>query len=408
MNEAEAADPAPKADELAAPGSRGKVWMVVTVVSTIAIAGATANALGLFEAPARTEGGKGERSAAPVKVAAAVVDDLTLSAQYPGELDAEIAELSAQVTGRLEDVRVGIGDKVKKGDLLARIDAGSAGRQVGAAQAQTRAADANKRRAAAELKAARVELERGKKLFGEQLISAQELAALEARIEVLEAAAQTADAQHAQSSAEVGVLAEAVRDARLRAPFDGAVSARPIDPGTLVRPGATILRLVRAGPLKVRFRAPERDLGRLEPGLGFRIATHATGDQTFDGKLTRISAEVSRADRTIEVEGLLDAESAVLKPGMYADVLLTLGEIRSAVVVPSAAIVDRKTSDHQAKSGVFVVSEQQARWTSVAIRGRSGDRTAVTGLPNGASVITLGHENLKDGARVQVAEDAPP
>jgi len=225
---------------------------------------------------------------------------------------------------------------------------------------------------------------------------------------VLEAQIDSADAQHLQAKARVGTLTEAIRDARLVAPFDGAVAERYLDAGALVQPAKTILRLVKAGPLRVRFRVPERDLGRIQTGMSFEIATHATRERRFRGKVTRIGAEVSRADRTAIVEGELESETDVLRPGMYADVHLTLGKLEATNIVPSAAIVEKSKDEGDPETGVYVIDKDAARWIQVEVLGRSGDRTAVKGVATGVQVITLGHDSLKDGTRVQLAEERAP
>lgn len=388
--------------ENAARGRR--VWAVVAVVGALAVGAAVLNHVDVFgKANADAAGAKPKTVA--VRVAPVTRGELTLTAQHPGELDAEIAELSAQVSGRLLSVEVDIGDRVEKGKVLARIDVAPAQREVSEARASVRTAQASQRRAAAELKSAEVELERGKLLRKEQIISAQELDSLASRVDVLEAQIDAAEAQHLQAKARVGTLTEALRDSSLKAPFDGAVAERYLDPGALIEPQKIILRLVKAGPLRARFRVPERDLGRITTGMRFEVVTHATRDKRHAGNVTRIGAEVSRSDRTAIVEGVLESETEVLRPGMYADVHLTLGKLEGAHIVPSAAIVEKNRGEAEPELGVFVLDGDAVRWLVVKVRGRSNDRTAVEGVAPGAQVVVLGQESLKDGSRVTVPEE---
>lgn len=386
---------------------RLRVWALVGVLGAIAITAAVVNhATGAFGGDTKPASERAKPKSTPVRVASVTRESLTLSARHPGELDAEIAELAAEVNGRLVSVSVDIGDRVKQGDVLARIDVGPAQREVAEARASVKTAEASRKRAAAELKNARVELERGKLLHKEQIISGQQLDEMKSRVEVLEAQIDATDAQHQQARARVSTLTTALRDANLKAPFDGAVAERYLDPGALVAPARTILRLVKSGPLRVRFRVPERDLGRITQGMKIDVVTHATGAKKFPGKVARIGAEVSRTDRTAIVEGVLDAETDVLRPGMYAEVQLELGTLTDTQVVPSAAIVELALKEGAPDTGVFVVDGETARWTPVTVRGKSGDRTAVDGLIPGAKVVTLGQDGLKDGARVHVPDEA--
>src|SRR5690606_15262606 len=142
-------------------------------------------------------------------------------------------------------------------------------------------------------------------------------------------------------------------------------------------PGTRVLRLVRRGPLRVRVRVPERDLGRIAVGKELTVTTQATGDRAFPGKVERIAAEVSRLDRTVAVDGVLDAETPELRPGMYAVVSLVLGELVNATVVPSEAIVERAEADR--KQGVFVFDGGKAVFRALVVEGEADGLSAVTG-----------------------------
>jgi RND family efflux transporter MFP subunit len=344
----------------------------------------------------------------PVRVEEAKLADLALRANYRGELDADVAELAAQATGYLVELKVAIGDQVKEGDILGQIEPTQAERDIAEAQAQVMAAMAARKRNAAQLAAAEIERDRGKQALEKQLISEKEAVALAAQVTVLEAESDAVDAQVLQAQARVASLRERLRDTRLVAPFDGAVAERHVDPGTVVQPGAAILRLVRTGPLRVRFRVPERDLGSIEAGMTFEVTTQATREELFEGDVVRIGAEVSRLDRTVAVEGLLKGETPKLRPGMYAEVTITLGRLEDAVVVPSASIVEQIQRDGGTQAGVFVVKDGVARWTAVKVRGASGDRTAVDSIEAGASIVTLGQNALRDGAQVRLTEEDEP
>jgi RND family efflux transporter MFP subunit len=386
---------------------RRRVWLTVTLVSAVAIGAAGVGAWSLSDGSTGAAEGQRDR-ARTVRAATARRGSLTLRAEYTGELAAEVAELSSQVTGRLEKVNVDIGDVVESGQLLARIDASMAQRQLTEASAQSRGAEAAQRRVQADLEAAAVELERGEALASSGLLSQKELDALEATREGLQADLARAKAQREQAAARAGVLAQTVSETRIVAPFDGAVAERFLDPGALTQPGTKILRLVKSGPLRVRFRAPERDLGRVRVGMQFGLSTQATGERRFEGTITRLSAEVSRQDRAAAVEGTLGAETPELRPGMYARVELVLGELRDVVLVSSSAIHLMAADGRAPVSGVFKIEAGRAVFQKVTPLGEADSTTAVRGLDPSAQVITLGHENLKDGAPVRIARDDAP
>jgi RND family efflux transporter MFP subunit len=373
----------------------------VGVVSLVAIV-AAAFGLGAFRGKAEAEPSKSARGVL-VSLAPAQKKTLTLTARHRGELDTEVSELSAQATGRLASVDVDIGDTVKAGQVLARIDAAQTQRQISEAEAQVRSADAAKQRAKAAREGAHIELDRGKKLTQEKVMSQQELDTLESRVRVLTAEEEAADAQRGQARARVSVLQQQAKETKLVAPFDGAVAERFLDAGSLVTPNVKVLRIVKSGPLRVRFRAPERDLGRIRKGMPVEITVQATRERRFSGKVTRISAEVSRTDRSSAVEAELDAEHDVLRAGMYAEIFLTLGKLEDAVVVPSAALTERDGKEG-GELGVYVVKDRIAHFRPVKSLGSSGDMTAVDGVALEDQVVTLGHDSLRDGSTIRLAE----
>jgi RND family efflux transporter MFP subunit len=385
---------------------RRRVWWAAALVSVVALGIAGAARLGAFDAAEDAPDGPAGR-VPTVRTAVAKRSSLRLSMEQRGDLDAEVAELSSQVMGRVIEVPVDLGDHFERGSLLVRIDASQAQYQVAEARTQVLSADAALERAEAEQAAAASELERGRKLRAEQLISEEALDARSSAVAVARAQVATARAQQKQAAARVSLLDHEASETRLVAPFDGSVAARYLDPGSLVQPGARVLRLVQDGPLRVRFRIPERDVGHIEPGMPLEVTTQATGSRRFAGKVTRRSSEVSRVDRSVTVQGVLAGETPQLLPGMYATVHLELGQLENAVVVPSAAVVERETRDGP-RTGVYRIEKGVARWQDVTVRGSSGDLTAVAPLAIGTEVVTLGPDTLRDGMPVRVAADEGP
>lgn len=393
------AEPPPAVEEPVRPR---KVWAVVGVIAALSIGVAVAATI--LGGGSDNAAGKGGSKPVPVRVEPAARTDLTLRANFRGELDADVAELAAQATGYLRDLNVSIGDAVKKDDVLGQVEPTQAERDIAEAQAEVLGAMAAKKKNAAQLTAAEKELERGKGQLESGLISEKDHTQLKANYEVLQAESDAVAAQVVQAQARVSSLRQRLSDTRLIAPFDGAVAERYVDPGTVVQPGKSILRLVKTGPLRVRFRVPERDVSRIRTGMRFSLVTQATAAERFTGEVVRIGAEISRLDRNVAVEGLLEKETPKLRPGMYADVTIKLGELEKAVVIPSLSIVEQHKPDGSTQSGVFVVRDDKAHWTAVSVRGVSGDKSAVDVIEPGDSIVTLGQNSLRDGAAVHVSE----
>lgn len=383
-----------------------RVWWVVAVVSLGALGAAALIHLGAQ----RSDANPAQRETPPtvVRVAKARLADLPLVEEYRGELVANVAELSAQGLGRLTEVRAELGDSFERGDVLAVVDAAETRRLLTEAQAQVQAARANETRTQAELDNAIVEAARADQLLAEELVTQQAALALKSRVSVLKAELSTLDAQRQAASARVGLFQEQLSQARLVAPFAGAVAERYLDPGSMVQPGTRVLRLVEAGPLRVRFRVSEHHVGRVDAGVDLELVTLATGERRYPGKVERTSAEVNRVDRTLAVEGVLAEVVPDLRPGMYATVTVRLGDLQKATVIPARALVERISEDGSMSLEVVRVEGGIARVEPVEVLGRSQGDVAVSSLDSGATVVVFGQEALADGDRVRVTGRAEP
>src|SRR5690606_18678018 len=124
--------------------------------------------------------------------------------------------------------------------------------------------------------------------------------------------------------------------------------------GATVAPGTQILRLVKGGPLQIRFRASELHVGRLSKGTPLAVTTLGSGASVYEGELLRVSAEVSRTDRSVETHGVLKEENPDLRRGMYATVRASLGTLSDATLVPSQGLLSKIVADGSTERGVYI------------------------------------------------------
>ena len=341
--------------------------------------------------------------ATPVRAAPVMQGLLQLSSHYPGELDADTSDLASKISGRLTRVEVRIGDRLTAGDIIAVVDDTDLQGQLKEAKAQVEVVEANSQRVVARLRVTEGELDRMESLFRELLISAQQIEASRSSVRALEAELKAMGAQKRQSEARVSLLSQQIQETKVRAPFAGTVGERHLDPGTFVQPGTPIIRLVKSGPLRVRFWVPEGQLAQIRPGVSFQLTTQITGSRAFTGQVKRLSGEVNRSNRTVAVEGVMKERTPSLRPGMYAQVRVAGGAIEGSIV-PGAAVLKRVNTKGVEGQGVFVAADEAAGWIPVEVLGRQDDLVAVEGsLSAGDLVLVFGHQDLADGARVAVA-----
>jgi RND family efflux transporter MFP subunit len=389
-------DPAPTVPTASA--RRSRVWVGWAVVGIVALLIAASF---LWRSDDAASAGKGGARPAPVATAPVVRETITERGRYPGELIADAADVGAFYGGRVEAVRVRVGDQVQADQVLAEIDPVDAREQRNKAAATARAADAEVERARVELKAAEVDLRRLEELLAKQVVSQQEVDTQRARTESLRVAVTSAAARGTEARAGVQVLDKRIVESVVRAPFAGRIAERYVDPGTIVAAGARLVRVVQVAPLRIRFQVPQADVAGL--GAGTKLEA-VTPSGKAPASVTGVAGEIDRDRRVATIEALIEPPPAGWLPGMFAEAVVDRRVIEGATVVPAAAVLSRLQPDGTVQSGVFQHVDGTARWLPVTVVARDGDRIAIDvpgpPLPPGAQVLTAGHVDLADGARV--------
>jgi RND family efflux transporter MFP subunit len=298
------------------------------------------------------------------------------------------AVIGAELTGlRITEVLVNVGDRVKRGQPLAKVATDT----VAADLAQARASVTEAEAALAEAKA---NAERSKQLQAQGFISPQ------ATIQVL-TAEQTTGARLAAARARA--QAEEVRMAQTRivAPDDGVISARTATVGSLTQPNQELFRLIRGGRLEWRAEVTAAELARIAPGTR---ATLTTADgKRIEGTVRSVAPAVDPATRN----GLVYVDvppGTAARAGTFARGEFELGR-EPALTLPQSAVVLRDGFAY-----VFLVNaENRVVQNKVAVGRRVGDRVEiVSGLPASAGVVETGGGFLADGDTVRVVDAATP
>jgi HlyD family secretion protein len=286
---------------------------------------------------------------------------------------------------RLTEVRVNVGDMVKKGQLLATF----ADETVQADVAQARANLLEAQSSAAE---AAANDERARTLQATGALSAQQ-------IQQYATAGQTAKARVKAAQAQLRVQELRLAHTKVLAPDDGVISARTATVGAVTGAGAELFRMVRKGRLEWRAEVASGDLPRLRAGAQVRV-TAASGAQVL-GTVRMVAPTVDPQTRNALVYVDLPTHPDV-RAGMFARGEFVLGE-RSALTVPLSAVVVR-----DGFSNVFEIAEgSRVRMQRVQTGQRAGDRVEVlSGLPANAAIVARGGAFLNDGDLVSVQADS--
>jgi RND family efflux transporter MFP subunit len=330
-------------------------------------------------------------AAAPRETSAPIHVQTTQAGQRPmpefltltGTLRAsESTELAADVNGKVTQTFVERGQAVKRGQLLALVDARFAAFAASAAQAQAKVAQS-------QLEQARRECERVKHLLDTGAISQAEYDRQTAQCTSQQFSAEAAEAQVQTATKTLG-------DSNIRAPFDGIIGERFVNVGQYVQPQTRVASIYDPDPLRLELTVPEANVAAVQPDMSVAFTVTAYGEQTFTGKVRYISPNIREATRDLVVEAVVPNADMKLKPGMFAVARIELGD-KPRAVVPVDCVVKDDTG-----ARAFVVKEGQVQERLVQTGEAVGDVVAVlSGVQPGESVVSKPGPDVRDGARVE-------
>jgi RND family efflux transporter MFP subunit len=347
-------------------------------------------------------GGRG-RPVGPMTVELATVKRSTLAQQLTGVGnlvgDATVAVVP-RTAGRLQEVYVRLGDPVRRGQRIAKIEDNEILEQVRQAQAAQEVSQATIRQREADLKLAETNLERSRNLYERQLLPKQTLDDTEARHQAAVAQLDLARAQSTQSNARLEELRINLANTNIVSPVNGFVARRAVDPGAFVGQNAPVVDVVDISRVRLVVNVIEKDLDQLQVGDATRVEVDAFPGETFTGRIARVAPVLDPSTRTASIEIEIPNPGFRLKPGMYARISITTDEIKEALVVPANAIVDLG-----GRRGVFLANEDSTvTFRPVRIGVEENTQIEILdGVEEGDRIVTTGAGALTDGARVIVA-----
>lgn len=311
-----------------------------------------------------------ETPSAAIPVAVASAERGTIEALYAGtaSLEAESeAPVVAKVGGEIVEILVEEGDRVTKGQKLARLD----GRKLKLMMDRARA----------DLDKLAQEYKRNTELHEKGLVAAGTFENLKFEMDALDAAYRLAKLNFDYAS--------------IRAPIDGVITDRSIKVGNTVNENEQVFQITSLDSLQAFLHVPQRDLHKFQTGQQARMSIDAAPGEEFDSRIERISPSISAETGTFKVT-MSVTETEQLKPGMFARFSIAYDKHEDAVLVPYAALVDE---DYE--NAVYVVEDGVAHRKVVSTGISSDGKIEITdGLDGRESVVIVGQNGLKDGTLV--------
>lgn len=388
----------------------------------------------------------GARPPAVVSTAPVEQGAFSVEAEFVGSLEARTAaDLYARTSGPIVEMHADQGDRVREGQLLARIQPDEAEKQVEQARAALRIAEATLSQRRANLEIARSTARRTESLFEQDLVSQQDYDAVQADLVGAEAQLELARAQIEQARANVSAAELDLEKTRVVAPFDGWIGKRYLGQGDFAATNRPVFSVVDLSTIRTTISITESDAGRIHVGQPARLTTGAYPGEVFEGRVARIASVFDPQTNTAEAEVEVDNSDARLKPGLFANVAVTYRTEPTALLVPASAVVEGETASH-----LYVAERDPGGGEGAggsngpappagprpAVAGPSGDGGAPPGwvahrvvirvvgtgaggtvavepaepsapLDAGSRVVVLGQQQLSDGAPITLGGEGP-
>lgn len=299
---------------------------------------------------------------------------------------AQSAQLASQIMGSITAVNVKESDRVRRGEVLLTIDSAQPHAAYQSASAGLQASDQAIAAADADYALADSTMKRYQMLYDKKSVSPQEYDEVKTKLAAAQARRDAAHAGRAQAEAGVSEANTAVGFTRIRAPFDGVITAKLVDAGAMASPGVPLLVIDDPSRFRLEVQVDESQIGVVHLGAQVPVQIDALGNQPIAGKVVQVVPAADPSSRSFTVKVELP-QSPLLRSGLFGRALFALGQ-RQSILVPQTALVRRGQLD-----AVYVVDKDQV----------AGLRYITLGKPSATGMEVL--SGLGDGDRI-VAQPA--
>jgi RND family efflux transporter MFP subunit len=338
-----------------------------------------------------------------VRTAPVRASDSTMAVTWPGTTEAfEQANIYARASGYISRRDVDIGSRVKAGQLLVEITAPELQHQIAQAEATLAQLKATLQQAKANRDLAQVTWDRDKPLVQKGWVTPQQGDTDRLTLQAREAAVAVAEANITAQEAQLRVLNQQKAYQSVIAPFDGVITQRNVDIGSLVQADATtgtfLFTLMHSDVIRIQLYVPQNEAFGLGPGVDAVVRVPEMPGRDFPGTVTRIADALQPGTRTLLTEIDVPNPDHALSPGSYCTVELKIPRKTPSLIVPSEAIIFNREG-----LSVAVVADGIARIRTITVVRDFGTTVEVSaGVKDGDQVILNPPVDLTDGHKVKV------
>jgi len=305
--------------------------------------------------------------------------------------------IAPKVSGRLIEIRKRIGDWVKGGEVIARIDDAEYQQALLEAEANLKIAQAALNETIGQFELAKQELERVESLQAKGIASPAELDAAVNNHNAQGSRLKLAQAQVEQREASLQSAKIRIGYTTLTANQPGFIGERFVDEGSLLAPNSAVVSVIGIDTVIIRTTIIERVYGLLRAEQMCEVQVDAYPTKSFPGRVARIAPMLIESSRVAQMEVEVTNDSLILKPGMFARVKVVLADKASAQIIPGQAVVNRNDT-----TGVFLIksNETVACYIPVQLGITSSDYTEILSPQLNGLIVTLGQHLLENESPV--------
>ncbi len=321
------------------------------------------------------------------------------------------AAVASKATGRLEQLNVTEGSRVKKDEIIARLEAQDVQANVDQAAANIRAAQANLAQGRAELREAQLNWTRSRDLARKGFISRSSLDTALARYDKAKAAMRNLEATIGVAQAGHRAAEVAVEQTLIRAPFDGVVLSKSANVGDIVTPFSSavdskgaVVTMADMSTLEVEADVAEANLSKIRVDQFCEIQLDAFANERFDGSVSRMVPTVDRTKATVLVKVRFGQLDARILPDMSAKVAFLERGLQAQDRKPVLAVNPAAITARDGRDVAFVINSDRAREVAVTKGRLLGDLVEVSGLAVGDKVVLNPNDKVRSGSVLKLAQ----
>jgi RND family efflux transporter MFP subunit len=336
-----------------------------------------------------------------VKVVAAKKITVPAVAEAAGQLRAaKEADAVSPLPGILAQVRVRVGNLVKKGEVVASLEAKEWRKRLDANEAAVKVATANLKETKTQLEKTEEKLATTRELYRKDLIARREMEEVEIVARTAEAEKERAQADLAQREAALAQTRYLLGLTKIVAPASGIVTRRLAEPGASIAASAVIMSIAEPAMMRVTIPLAPSEARLVRSGMAVAVRVGAAPGKIYKGIVSNVNmaGENEGTGSTAEID--IQNPEGLLKPGLQVFVSLPLAAAHELIVVPRAAVFD-----YQGQRCVYVVEGRRARLRSVVTGAEiSGETVIASNLAEGEKVVVSGQTKLRADSYVRIVE----